>query len=211
MSETRPDRRITIYSDYVCPFCYLGRQSLSRYQADRDEELTVDWHPFDLRAGKRGPDGGIDHDADDGKDDAYYEQARQNVRRLSEKYDVEMAQEIARDVDSLPAQVASHYVKETAPYERWLEFDVALFEALWEDGRDIGDLDVLADVAADAGLDPDEVRDAATDPERREAVEALFDEARREGITGVPTFAYDGYAARGAVPPEQLERLVEGT
>ncbi|MFB6304122.1 MAG: DsbA family protein [Haloferacaceae archaeon] len=211
MSETQTDDRITVYSDYVCPFCYLGRQSLSRYQADRDEELEIDWRPFDLRAGKRGPDGEIDHDVDDGKDDEYYDQARQNVRRLSEKYDVEMAQEIATDVDSLPAQVASHYVAAEHPYEQWLAFDVALFEALWEDGRDIGDLDVLADVAEDVGLDPEEIRDAATDPERREAVETLFDQARREGVTGVPTFAYEGYAARGAVPPEQLERLVEGT
>jgi len=42
---------ITIYSDYVCPFCYLGRQSFARYQETREEPLAIDWHPFDLRAG----------------------------------------------------------------------------------------------------------------------------------------------------------------
>ncbi|MFB6068439.1 MAG: DsbA family protein, partial [Halobacterium sp.] len=77
---------LTVYSDYVCPFCYLGRQSLERYLATRDAPLTVDWHPFDLRSQKRGPDGEIDHWVDDGKGDAYYEQARENVRRLQEKY-----------------------------------------------------------------------------------------------------------------------------
>ncbi|MUW15071.1 thioredoxin domain-containing protein [Halorubrum sp. CBA1125] len=202
---------ITVYSDYVCPFCYLGRQSLARYQTTREEPLAVDWHPYDLRAGKRGPDGEIDPDADDGKDDDYYAQARENVRRLRERYDVEMAQEIATDVDSLPAQVVSVHVRETAP-EAWPAFDEAVFEALWRDGRDIGDREVLADLAADVeGIDAGVVETALGDTRLRDRVTDLFEAARRHGVTGVPTFAFDGHAARGAVPPEQLERLVDGT
>lgn len=209
MSETTDDERLTIYSDYVCPFCYLGSQSLERYEEARDEPLSVDWHPFDLRAGKRNPDGSIDQSADDGKGEDYYAQARENVRRLQERYDVEMSQEIATDVDSLPAQTASYHVQEEHP-ERWRAFDRAIFDALWQDGRDIGDPDVLADLAADVGLDGDEIRAAAGDEELRERLDERFAEARERGVTGVPTFAHEGYAARGAVPPEQLERLVEG-
>ena len=202
---------ITVYSDYVCPFCYLGRQSLSQYQASRDEELAIDWRPFDLRSQKRRPDGTIDHSVDDGKDDEYFEQAKQNVRRLADDYGVEMDLDIAADVDSLPAQIASYYLREHHDYETWLAFDEAVFAALWEDGEDIGDADLLAELAADAGAESDEVRSALDDETLRETVRDRFTEAQREGITGVPTFAYDGYAARGAVPPEQLERLVEGT
>ncbi|ELZ37637.1 DsbA family oxidoreductase [Halorubrum tebenquichense] len=209
-SGTDDPDAITIYSDYVCPFCYLGRQSLAQYQETREEPLEIDWHPFDLRAGKRGPDGEIDHDADDGKDEAYYEQARENVRRLQEEYDAEMTEELRGDVDSLPAQIVSVRVRETAP-DAWLAFDEAVFDALWVDGRDIGDRDVLADIAADVdGLDAGVVDGALADGDLRERVTDLFDAARRQGVTGVPTFAYDGHAARGAVPPEQLERLVEG-
>ena len=209
MSSERPT--ITVYSDYVCPFCYLGRQSLSQYQATRDEELAVDWRPFDLRSQKRRPDGSIDHSVDDGKDDEYFEQAKQNVRRLADEYGVEMDLDIAADVDSLPAQVASYYLREHHDYETWLAFDEAVFAALWEDGEDIGDPDLLVELAVDAGAEADEVRSALDDEALRETVRERFTEAQREGITGVPTFAYDGYAARGAVPPEQLERLVEGT
>ncbi len=201
---------ITVYSDYVCPFCYLGRESLSRYQETREDELEIDWRPFDLRSGKRNPDGSIDHSVDDGKDDDYYEQAKQNVRRLQEKYDVEMELELATDVDSLPAQVASYYVKEHYPYETWLDFDVSVFEALWQEGRDIGDADLLVDLATDASVDGDELRSALDDDALRDEVRQRFAEAQQAGVTGVPTFAYDGYAARGAVPPEHLERLVEG-
>lgn len=203
------DGSITVYSDYVCPFCYLGRRSLSRYQETRDERLEIDWRPFDLRAGKRGPDGGIDHDVDDGKDEEYYEEARQNVRRLQERYDVEMTLEIATDVDSLPAQAASLYVQEEHP-DRWLDFHEAVFAALWQDGRDVGDPDVLAELATDVGLDPGEIRGAIGNEALRERLHRQFTEAQQQGITGVPTFVYDGHGARGAVPPEHLERLVEG-
>jgi predicted DsbA family dithiol-disulfide isomerase len=209
MSRSDSDR-ITVYSDYVCPFCYLGRESLSRYQDTRDEPLEIDWHPFDLRSGKRNPDGSIDHSVDDGKDDDYYEQAKQNVRRLQEQYGVEMTLEIATDVDSLPAQVVSYYIKEQYPYETWLDFDATIFEALWQDGEDIGDEDLLVSLAEDAGVDGDEIRSALGDDSLRAAVRERFTEAQQHGVTGVPTFAYDGYAARGAVPPEHLERLVEG-
>jgi predicted DsbA family dithiol-disulfide isomerase len=163
MSRAGETDEIVLYSDYVCPFCYLGRASLERYRAERDVPLSVEWHPFDLRAGRRGPDGEIDRSIDDGKHESYYERARENVRRLREKYDVEMAQEIARDVDSLPAQAASYYVQNEYP-DRWRDFDAAVFEALWVDGRDVGDAAVLADLAADVDLDPGIVErlDAAT-------------------------------------------------
>ena len=208
--STHPTEQITVYSDYVCPFCYLGRESLSRYQETRDEELEINWQPFDLRHGKRNPDGSIDHSVDDGKDDDYYEQAKESVRNLQDKYDVEMELDLATEVDSFNAQIAAYYVAEHYPYETWLDFDEAVFAALWQAGRDIGDADVLADLAADVGVDPEEIHSALDDETLRGAIEAEWSTAQRQGITGVPTFAYDGYAARGAVPPEHLQRLVEG-
>ncbi|ELK51116.1 MULTISPECIES: DsbA family oxidoreductase [Haloferax] len=204
------DQTITVYSDYVCPFCYLGRQSLSQYQETRDEELDIDWHPFDLRSQKRRPDGSIDFSVDDGKDEDYYEQAKQGVRRLQERYDVEMTLDLGTDVDSLPAQIVSYYLKGHADYETWLAFDESVFEALWQDGKDIGDEAVLVELAESVGIDGEEVASALDDETLRAEVRERFSEAQQHGVTGVPTFAYEGYAARGAVPPEQLERLVEG-
>jgi predicted DsbA family dithiol-disulfide isomerase len=209
MSDADPET-VTVYSDYVCPFCYLGRESLARYQETREEPLQIDWHPFDLRAQKRGPDGTIDHDVDDGKGEDYYAQARENVRRLQERYDVEMTRELTTDVDSLNAQVASVAVSERHGYDQWLAFDRAIFDALWQDGRDIGDPDVLADLAEETGLDPRQVREALDDESLRSRVHDRFRQATEQGITGVPSFVYDGHLARGAVPPDQLERLVDG-
>jgi predicted DsbA family dithiol-disulfide isomerase len=205
------DEQITVYSDYVCPFCYLGRRSLEAYQATRGEALAIDWHPFDLRAHKRGPDGEIDHAVEDGKDDAYFEQVRENVARLQAEYDADemlSLDDLPEAVDSFPAQVASAYVNDEHP-DRWLDFDEAVFEALWIEGRDIGDVEVLVDLADATGLDGDEIRAAVTDEGRRERLREQFAAAQQAGVTGVPTFDYDDQRARGAVPPEQLERLIE--
>ncbi len=211
MSETESTVEVTVYSDYVCPFCYLGRQSLEQYAETRESPLRVDWHPFDLRADKRAADGTVDHSAADGKDEAYYERARENVRRLQEEYDAEMVDELRTDVDSLPAQVVSYRVRETEAYGTWLAFDEAVFDALWTEGQDIGDPEVLEAVAATADIDPAVVEGALADDTLREELSVEFDRAKRQGVTGVPTFACDGTAARGAVSPDHLRRLVEGT
>lgn len=209
----RNDDHITVYSDYVCPFCYLGRRSLEEYQETRERDLKIDWQPFDLRSQKRGPEGEIDHSVDDGKDEAYFDQVRQNVARLKDEYDADEMldlDDLPENVDSFRAQVASFYVNTEYP-DQWLAFDEAIFEALWIDGQDIGDVDVVADIADESGLDGDEIRTAVADEQLRDRLRDHFAEAQQAGVTGVPTFVYDGYGARGAVPPEQLERLVEGT
>ncbi len=203
------DETLTMYADYVCPFCYLGEASLEQYRDERDAPLNVEWHPFDLRSGKRGPDGEIDAEADDGKDDEYYEQARENVRRLQEEYGVEMSLSIAREVDSKNAQQAALYVREEHP-EKFEAFHERVFDALWQDERDIGDPEVLTDIGTGVGIDAEDLRAAIEDSAREQALEERFTEAQQAGVTGVPTFAYEGQAARGAVPPEHLRRLIEG-
>jgi len=204
------DEPLVVYSDYVCPFCYLGRESLNRYREDAGTDIEVDWQPFDLRSGKRGPDGEIDHTVDDGKNEAYYEQVRENVEKLREKYGLDEMRNLEEvpEVDSLPAQVASYHVKEEYPQD-WEAFDEAIFEALWVEGRDIGDASVLADLAESVGLDGAEIREVLADDALRERVFEEFEAAQQRRITGVPTFVYGGAAARGAVPPEHLRRLVE--
>ncbi|MFO8115444.1 MAG: DsbA family protein [Halorubrum sp.] len=203
---------ITVYSDYVCPFCYLGRRSLAAYQETRERELDVDWHPYDLRGHKRGPDGEIVHSIDDGKDEAYFDRVRRNVDRLREEYGAEEMldlDDLPDRVDSFDAQVASLYVTEEHP-GRWLDFDEAAFEALWVEGRDVGDVDVLAEIAESVGLDGDEIRRAVDDETLSDRLRSDFSAARDAAVSGVPMFRYEGRTALGAVPPEQLERLVDG-
>jgi predicted DsbA family dithiol-disulfide isomerase len=207
MSDSATPDRVTVYSDYVCPFCYLGRHSLQQYRESHDAPIEIEWHPFDLRADRRDDAGAIDPTAADGKDDAYYERARENVERLSDEYGVDMAQTLVRDVDSWNAQLASVAVQMDHP-EAWPAFDWAIFDALWQDGRDIGDPAVLADLAESVGLDAAVVEAALDDEMVARRLTDQFEAARIRGISGVPTFVVDGQAVQGAVPPEQFEAVL---
>jgi len=197
---------ITVYADYVCPFCYLGRQSLEAFRAEHDDPLEIEWHPFDLRGQHRDAEGNIDV-AEATPDDEYLEQVKENVERLKEQYGADAMLDVTEvpEIDSLEAQAASLYVQREHP-DDWEAFDEALYGAHWVDGVPIDDRDVLAARAESVGLDGEQVVGAIDDT--REDVFAAFEDAREAGITGVPTFVYGERAARGAVPPEQLERLV---
>jgi len=201
---------LSIYSDYVCPFCYLGKAAMEQYREEADDPPEVEWRFYDLRGYKRGPDGEVQNDVDDGKDDDYFAQVRENVERLKDRYDVTMDLDFSLDVDSWNAQQAALYVRQSYDEETFLDFHESVFEALWQEGRDIGDPDVLADLAEKAGINPDEVRDATEDETLEAELRDRFEEAQQAGVSGIPTFVYEGHAARGAIPPEQFERLVEG-
>ncbi|WP_135827870.1 DsbA family oxidoreductase [Halorussus halobius] len=210
MSNQSTDDALVVYSDYVCPFCYLGKAAMEQYLAEADDPPAVEWRFYDLRGYQRDASGELREDVDDGKDDDYFEQARENVERLKDEYDVEMALDFSRDVDSWNAQQAALGVREQHGEAAFLRFHEAVFDALWQDERDVGDPDVLAAIAADVGLDSDEVRAATADETLAAGLRERFERAQQAGISGIPTFVYGGHAARGAIPPHQFERLVDG-
>jgi predicted DsbA family dithiol-disulfide isomerase len=201
---------LVVYADYVCPFCFLGKTALERYRTRRNRPLTVEWRPFDLQAHRRRPDGSIDESVSEGMDEAYVEQARENVTRLAERYDVEIHLELARSVDAWTAHLLASHVRRTIGGAAVCDLNDTIYEALWLDGRDIGDPDVLADRLDCVGLDPALVDEALADDDLATTLRKAFEASRRAGISGVPTFAYGDHVARGAVPPDQLEQLVEG-
>lgn len=208
-TETGSDLEVVVFSDYICPFCYLGKASLEEYLAGTDDSPPVTWHQFDLRGYERGPDGALDPSVDTGKDDQYFERVRQNVERLAEKYGVEMAWDLGREIDSWNAQQLALFVQRSRP-ARFPALNDHLFDAVWQDGRDVGNPDVLVDLAKAVGIDESDVRSALADDGLEAALAERFAAAKQAGITGVPTFSYGNHAARGAVPPAQLRRLIEG-
>ncbi|PSG96237.1 disulfide bond formation protein DsbA [Thermoplasmatales archaeon SW_10_69_26] len=206
MSEPEP---LVVYSDYVCPFCYLGKRSLEAYLADAEDPPEVEWRAFDLRRHKRGPDGEIDPGIDDGKDEAYFQRARDNVERLAEEYDVDMTWDVDRDIDSWDAHKLSIHAQEEHGQDGFERLHEAIFTALWRDGRDIGDEDVLVELAAEAGIGQDEARQALGSEALDEEVSQRFQQAHRSGVTGVPTFIRGELRVPGAVPPEDIAQIVE--
>ena len=203
MSE-RPTT-IREYADYACPFCYLSHRSLEGYREAREEPLVVDWRPYDLRSDSRDANGEIEGGM------GYPEQVERRIEQLRAEHDADemLTPDTVPKVDSRDAQLVSLYVKNEQP-DRWMVLDSALFAALWEDGRDVSDEDVLADVATSVGLDDDTVRDALADDEYRERLAERFADARHNGVTDVPTFVADGRTETGFLSVDELDAFVRG-
>ena len=84
----------------------------------------------------------------------------------------------------------------------------ALFRAYFVDGKNIGDLQVLAEIAKGLGLDEAQAREVLDKRTYKEAVDADWDKSRQYGVTGVPTFVLGDRGVVGAQPYEALEELV---
>lgn len=85
----------------------------------------------------------------------------------------------------------------------------ALFHAYFVEGRNLARIEVLIEVAATAGLDPDEAGSVLGERRFAPTVDAHWSTARELGVSGVPTFVAGGYGVVGAQPYEALEALME--
>jgi predicted DsbA family dithiol-disulfide isomerase len=110
-----------------------------------------------------------------------------------------------------PSSVDAHrLVRYASRFGRADDMVEALFAAHFTDGRDIGDHDVLAAVAATYGMDPAKTRRFLASDDEADAVHADNLRAHRLGINGVPCFVVDGnHAIAGAQEPEVIERLLD--
>jgi predicted DsbA family dithiol-disulfide isomerase len=112
--------------------------------------------------------------------------------RRSHTYNSRLAQELGKWADTEPGGAALHG---------------ALYRAYFVDGRNIGDPEVLVEVARSVGLPAEAARAVLTERRFKEAVDADWAKSRAWGITGVPTFVAGRYGVVGAQPYEVLEQL----
>lgn len=203
--------QIEVYSDVACPWCWVGETRLERALAafPAGVEVEVVFRPFQL-----------DPDAPaeavpmlDYLERRFGANARVMVGRVAEQAraeGLEMNYERGLTVNTLRAhrllRLAEH------EYGAAVQRDVArrLFAAHFSDGRDVGDVETLAAIASEAGMDVAPVRaDLADDTNDRELRDAIAS-ARRMGITAVPTFVFDGkYAVQGAQPTSVFLQALE--
>ncbi len=113
--------------------------------------------------------------------------------RRTHTYNSRLAQELAKWADSQPAFEAIHG---------------ALYKAYFVEGRNLADVDVLLEIARNAGLPLDAARDVLTKRTFKTAVDSDWEKARQYRITGVPSFAAGGRKVAGAQPYEVLSELV---
>jgi predicted DsbA family dithiol-disulfide isomerase len=192
-----PVLTIDIYSDVVCPWCYLGKRRLeAALRARPDIAVAVQWRPFELNPDL--PPTGVERDE-------YLRQKFGDSGRLQEFHRrlVELGREAGigyrfEAIRRVPNTRAAHALI-AASGERQDAVVDGLFRAYFEEARDVGDAAVLAEIGVAAGLDGDELRASLAARRGIEAVAAQEREAARLGISGVPFFVFAGrWAVSGA-------------
>ncbi|WP_412174953.1 DsbA family oxidoreductase [Albidovulum sediminicola] len=202
--------KLDILSDPVCPWCYIGKAKLDRaLEARPDHPFEIEWHPFQLNPEM--PRGGMDRRTYlewkfGGKDGAV--QAHVPIMQHAAKAGVELnLDQITRSPNTLDAHRLIHWAglegRQTAMVS-------ALFRAYFRDGRDIGDTEVLADVAACVGLDRAMIARLLAGDGDREEIAARDAHARERGVSAVPTFVIaNTYVLSGAQPAETWIKIID--
>lgn len=205
--DDRPALRIDIVSDVVCPWCVIGYYQLERALAATGLGAEIHWHPFELNPSMP-PEG-------------------QNMRaHIMQKYGSTAAESHAsrEKITALGAQLGFDFAwsDETRMWNTFLahqliewavadgaqhDVKLALFRAHFTQGRNVSDIDVLAEVARSCGLDAEAARAALESGDKAREVRSIQQYWHSKGIEGVPAMIFDNrYLLTGA----QGERTYAG-
>ena len=201
--------RLDIFSDPVCPWCYIGKVLLDRaLEAHPAHDFVIEWQPFQLNPDL--PREGVDRAS-------YLEAKFGGKARAAQVYAriEEAAQAAGLAIDfaamqRMPNTLDAHRLIHWAGLEgRQAAMVAALFAAFFRDGRDIGDAATLADLAGGVGMDPAVVaRLLASDADRAE-IAARDGHARERGVNAVPTYLIaNQYVLSGAQPVDLWRQVI---
>jgi predicted DsbA family dithiol-disulfide isomerase len=200
---------ITIYSDVICPWCYVGKR---RFEAGLhvlglQNRAAISWRPFELnpdmpsdgmpRAAYRARKFGVERSAD--LDRQMMATGRESgiefaFDRMQRTPNTRLAHQLIWQAGETGLAVQNNLVER-------------LFKGYFEEALDIGDAGILNHLASDAGVSKDVIENALTADESVHAVVALEREGAQIGIQGVPYFVLiNKYAMSGAQPPEMWQQ-----
>lgn len=204
--------KIEVFSDIACPFCYIGKRKLEEalQQFTHANQVEVIWKSYQLD-----PNALVYNGQD------YYES-------LAAKFgSIEQAKQMTANVAQQAKQIGLSFhfdtmkTTNTIHAHRLLQFaktegkagvvKAELFQAHFTDGKDVANLEVLALIAANAGLPASETKKVLEDPQSyHQEVIADIDEAKEFGVTGVPYFIFNRkYAISGAQPTETFLQALQ--
>ncbi len=199
-----------IVSDTICPWCYIGKRRLERALAETPRpDLTVMWRPFQLNPDM--PAEGMDR-----KD--YLADKFGGAENAQQVYAPIVAagneEDIPFDFGAMrraPNTIQSHrliaFAGATGRQDAVVE---SLFKGYFTEGKDIGDVEVLANLAADGGMDKQAALDYLAGQEGLEEARREDAMARETGISGVPAFILERkYLISGAQGPEVFHQAFE--
>ena len=196
-------RVLEVFSDYVCPWCYLSTARIERLKKEHGVQVKLVHFPLHPDTPPEGKSlealfAGRGYDIPKMQAQMRARMAAEGLpygdRRMT--FNSRLAQELAAWAVSQPGGEAIHD---------------ALFRAYFVDGRNIGDPKVLIEIAKQMKLNEAQAREVIEKRTHRAVVDADWEKSRQYGVTGVPTFVVGNRGVVGAQPYEALVELVEET
>lgn len=205
---------IDIWSDIACPWCYIGKRNLEKGLAatagDADApQVTITFHSFELS-----PDTPVDFDGDEidflaghkGMPREQVVEMLDNVTNVAKNAGLEYRFDMLKHTNTVKAHELLHHAKEQGLQH---EMEERLMSAYFTEGKHVGRIDDLVELAVEVGLDADGARAALDSAKHLPAVRQDQAQARAYGIQGVPFFVIDGqYGISGAQPPAAFENVI---
>ncbi|MGI4873969.1 MAG: DsbA family oxidoreductase [Janthinobacterium lividum] len=204
--------KVEIWSDVVCPFCYVGKRKFEKALAQfaHRSDVQVEWRSFELTPDFEPTPGESIHALLAKKKGV----SESEGRRMNEQM-TQIAKEVGLDYQfhkTIPANTflahqlihfGAHHGQQDATKER-------LMAAYYLEGQNLNEVDTLTKLAAEIGLDPDAARQALLAGTYAHYVRRDEYEAQQIGVRGVPFFVFDDkYAVSGAQPSEVFAEVMD--
>lgn len=204
---------ITIWSDFVCPFCYIGQSHLERALEtfDHADEVTISHKTFQLMPGAKYTPGKNFYESFAELKGVSVEEAtqmNQQVEQMAEQTGLHFNMEDMKMADTMPAHRVFQYAKNEGKDDEYFQ---AFYRAYFEEGQLISDFDTIVELSESVGLDGQTVREILEDEEKFKA-EASLDifQAGQVGVQGVPFFVFNNkYAVQGAQPVDVFTQVLD--
>ncbi|WP_354343657.1 DsbA family oxidoreductase [Phyllobacterium ifriqiyense] len=205
---------IDVVSDVVCPWCFLGRKRLENALAmNPDIEATVNWRPFQLdpTIPRQGKDRNRYMQEKFGSSDKIFE-IHQQLIELGKEEGIEFDFEAIKiSPNTLDAHRLIRWASQATPNVQDAVVGI-LFSYYFEQGKDIGDRQVLLEAAEEAGMDVAIVDSLLATDADTVGVQQEIDTANQVGVRGVPCFILDQkYAVMGAQSADALADAIRQT
>ena len=197
--------RVDIWSDVVCPFCYIGKKRLEHVAEEAGIELDIHWHSFELD-----PDAPAKHDTSNterlakkyGRSHAEIEEMERNIATMAAAEGIDFQWQKANSGNSFNAHRIIHLAQSKGLGSEAKE---AFFHAYMTEGLAIGEREVVEEIASRIGLDNAEVEYVLDSDELADFVR--HDEkiaSEQLNVTGVPFFVFDQKLALSGAQPREI-------
>src|SRR5690554_2215286 len=197
--------KIEIWSDIMCPFCYIGKRNFEmalEQFADKDK-VEVEWKSFQL-------DPTIPEVAEENQVDYLVKRKGMNREQVQGTltHVTEMAKQVGLEYHldkslMVNSQKAHQLIQFAKTKNLGDQIEERLFKAFFTEGKNIADIETLTQLGKEIGLDENELQAAFTDDQYRYQMSQDIQEGQQIGVKGVPFFVFDRkYGVSGAQPSE---------